>query len=41
MWRPDCISKYLRYDRGVHHYGGLIVYQSMYDIAEVCLSVEA
>ena len=41
MWRPDCILKYVRYDRGVHQYGGLIVYQSMYDMAEVCLSVEA
>ena len=41
MWRPDCILKYVRYERGMPRCGGLIVYQSMYDIAEVCLSVEA
>ena len=41
MWRHDCISKCVRYGRGVPQCGGLIVYQSMYDMAEVCLSVEA
>ena len=41
MWRPDCILKYVRYDRGVPQCGGLIVYQRMYDMTEVCLSVEA
>ena len=40
VWRPNCISKYVRYDQGVPQCGGLIVYQSMYDMAKVCLSVE-
>ena len=40
MWRPDCISKYVRYGQGVPQCGGLIVYQSMYGMAKVCLSVE-
>ena len=41
IWRPDCISKYVRFGRGVPQCRGLIVYQSMYDMVEVCLSVEA
>ena len=41
MWRPDCISKYVRYDQGVPQCGGLIEYQSMYDMTKACLSVEA
>ena len=40
MWRSDCISKYVRYDQGVPQCEDLIVYQSMYDMAKVCLSVE-
>ena len=41
IWRPDCISKYVINGRGVPQYGGLIVYQNVYDMASVCLSVEA
>ena len=41
MWKPDCISKYIRYDQGVPQCGDLTVYQSMYNMAELCLSVEA
>ena len=41
MRRTACISKYVRCDQGVHQSGGLNLYQSMYDMAEVCLSVEA
>ena len=41
MWRPDCISKYVRCDQGVPQSGGLIVYQSMYDMTKVCISLEA
>ena len=41
MWRPDCISKYVQYGRAVPQCEGLILYQRMYDMAELCLSVEA
>ena len=41
MWRPDCVSKYVRYGQGVPQCGGLIVYRSMYDMAEVRLNLEA
>ena len=37
----DCILKYVGYGRGVHQCGGQIVYQNVYDMAEVCLSVKA
>ena len=40
MWRPDCISKYVRYGQGVPQCEDLIVCQSMYDMAKVCLSVK-
>ena len=40
VWRSDCISKYIRYGRTVPQCGGLIVYQSMYDMAELCLRVK-
>ena len=38
---PDCISELVLYGSGVPQCGGLIVYRSMYDMAEVRLSVEA
>ena len=38
---PQCVSKYIIYGQGVPQCGGLLVYQSMYDMAEVCLSVAA
>ena len=41
MWRPDCISKYVRYGQGVPQCEDLIVYQSMDGMAKVCLCVEA
>ena len=41
MCRPVCISKYVQYGQGEPQSGGLIEYQSMYDMVEVCLSVEA
>ena len=40
MWRPDCISKYVQYGRGVPQSEGQIVYQSMYDMAELCLRLK-
>ena len=40
MWRPDCISKLVEYGRGVPQCEGLIVCQSMNDMAKVCLSGE-
>ena len=40
MWKSDCISKNIRYGRAVSQCGGLIVYQSMNDIAELCLRVK-
>ena len=41
VWKPDCMSKYVRYGRGVVQWGGLIVYQSMHNIAKINLSVAA
>ena len=40
VWRPDCISKYVKYGWGVPLCGGRIVYQSMYNMTEVSLCVE-